>query len=196
MSLDIRLIPNEITVHIMAAIENENPAISNITRITTGSSLYKREYIGLSSTYKCVCLPICRFLDTRCATIYAAPKYASAGNTEAAAIRMYLTPKISAIINAPAPIIGGISCPPVDATDSKEPASSGEYPAFFISGIVYTPVPATLATAEPETIPISPEHITAAFAGPPVSLLESLRPRSKSTLPPPQPEKKVPNTRK
>ena len=100
------------------------------------------------------------------------------------------------MMKAPAPMIGGMICPPVEATDSTEPASSGLYPVFFIRGIVNTPVLDTLATAEPEIIPIRPEDITAALAGPPTVLSESFIPQSISTPPPPQLAKKHPNTRK
>ena len=37
---------------------------------------------------------------------------------------MYGTPRLSAIRNAAAPIIGGISCPPVEAAASTAPANS------------------------------------------------------------------------
>ena len=59
-----------------------------------------------------------------------------------------------------------------------------------------TPVVATFATAEPETMPIRPEEMTAAFAGPPEDLLENLRPTSMSSWPPPHSEKNAPNTMK
>ena len=48
-------------------------------------------------------------------------------------------------------------------------------------GMVITPVVATLATAEPETMPIRPEEMTAAFAGPPEDLLENFMPTSISS---------------
>ena len=51
--------------------------------------------------------------------------------------------------------------------------------------MVRTPVVETFATAEPEIMPISPEEITAAFAGPPTVLLLSFMPQSMRTWPPP-----------
>ena len=59
-------------------------------------------------------------------------------------------------------------------------------------GMVITPVPATLAAAEPEIIPMRPLAITAALAGPELSLdlAPNLMPISISTCPPPQ----VPNS--
>ena len=62
--------------------------------------------------------------------------------------------------------------------------------------MVMTPVPATLAAALPEIMPISPLETTAALAEPELSLdLEpSFMPRSISTSPPPQVEKRAPNT--
>ena len=105
-------------------------------------------------------------------------------------------PSISAMMKAPTPMIGGMICPPVEATASTAPASSGAYPIFFIIGIVITPVVATFATADPEIMPIRPEERTAAFAGPPEDLLEAFMPMSISSWPPPISEKKAPNTMK
>ena len=93
-------------------------------------------------------------------------------------------------------MIGGIICPPVDATASTAPASSGEYPIFFIIGMVITPVVATFATADPDIIPISPEEMTAALAGPPAERLETFIPISISSCPRPIVEKKAPKTMK
>ncbi len=56
----------------------------------------------------------------------------------------YLIPSISAIIKAPAPITGGIICPPVEATASPH-QQIWLYPELFIRGIVNEPVVATLA---------------------------------------------------
>ena len=71
-------------------------------------------------------------------------------------------------MNAAAPMIGGMICPPVEAVASVAAAKWGLNPAFFISGMVNDPEATVLATEEPETIPCSPEATTAAFAGPPV----------------------------
>src|SRR5690554_3916225 len=86
------------------------------------------------------------------------------------AITEYLIFKNSTIINAAAPIIGGINCPPVEAAASVAPANSGLYPTLFIKGIVTEPVPTVFATELPDTVPWAALAITAAFAGPPVAL--------------------------
>ena len=52
-------------------------------------------------------------------------KYRIAGTMAAFTIVTYETPMLSAIRNAAAPIIGGISCPPVEAVASTAPANSG-----------------------------------------------------------------------
>ena len=66
-------------------------------------------------------------------------------------------------------MIGGISCPPVDAAASTPPANLGEKPARFIRGIVITPVDAVFATAEPEMVPVRPDAMTATIPGPPTN---------------------------
>ena len=75
-----------------------------------------------------------------------------------------------AITKAPAPMIGGISWPPVDDADSTPAANFGSKPARFINGMVMTPVDAVLAIAEPEMVPVRPEATTATSPGPPTSL--------------------------
>ena len=72
------------------------------------------------------------------------------------------------MINAAAPIIGGIICPPVEAAASVAPANSGLNPAFFIIGMVKDPVATVFPTELPETVPCSALATTAAFAVPPV----------------------------
>ena len=72
------------------------------------------------------------------------------------------------MMNAPAPMIGGISWPPVEAAASTPPANLGLNPIRFIMGMVMEPVPTVLATALPETDPMMPEAKTAILAGPPV----------------------------
>ena len=76
-------------------------------------------------------------------------------------------PKNSAMINAAAPIIGGISCPFTPAATSIAPALVAVSPAFFISGIVKVPTVTTFAVELPLTMPVSPLAITLALAGPP-----------------------------
>ena len=62
--------------------------------------------------------------------------------------------------------------------------------------MVMTPVVETLATAEPETMPMSADDITAALAGPPEDLFENFMPMSMSSCPPPQVLKNTPKTMK
>ncbi len=62
---------------------------------------------------------------------------------------------------APAPMMGGMICPPVEAAASTAAANFGRKPARCIIGMVMTPVAATFATVEPEMVPISAEPITA-----------------------------------
>ena len=57
------------------------------------------------------------------------------------------------MIKIAAPIIGGITCEPVEATDSIEAAVAGGIPYLFIRGIVKEPVPAALAAILPVNIP-------------------------------------------
>ena len=47
------------------------------------------------------------------------------------------------MMKAAAPIMGGVTMPPVDAVDSTPAENSGEYPNFFIIGMVKLPVVAT-----------------------------------------------------
>ncbi len=73
--------------------------------------------------------------------------------------------------------MGGVNCPPVEATASTAAAKSALYPTFFINGIVIVPVVATLAMALPLIIPKRALANTATFAGPPVE-----RPTSVSAI--------------
>ena len=68
------------------------------------------------------------------------------------------------MINAAAPITGGISWAPVAATAVIAPAFSLLYPRFSIIGIVRVPVIATLPAAEPDIIPINRLKIMAVLA--------------------------------
>ena len=83
-------------------------------------------------------------------------------------ISEYLTPRISAMMKAAAPIMGGSSWPPTDAAADTAPANSAEYPVFFIRGMVKDPVVTTLATADPLMEPRSPAATTDTLAGPPL----------------------------
>ena len=80
---------------------------------------------------------------------------------------VYETPRNSAITKAAAPMIGGMICPPVEATASTAAAASGLNPVRFIIGMVSQPSTITLATAEPEMVPKRLEDTTETFPGPP-----------------------------
>ena len=71
------------------------------------------------------------------------------------------------MIKAPAPMIGGMICPPVEAAASIAPDVFLSYPTLCISGIVRLPVATTLPADVPLIIPISPEAKIATLAGPP-----------------------------
>ena len=45
------------------------------------------------------------------------------------------------MMKAAAPMIGGMSCPPVEAQASTAPAKGAEYPTRFMRGMVKIPVP-------------------------------------------------------
>ncbi len=64
-------------------------------------------------------------------------------------------------------MIGGMNWPPVEALASMAPASTSEYPDFFIMGMVTTPVVVTLEMALPEIEPNNAEATTATLAEPP-----------------------------
>jgi len=53
----------------------------------------------------------------------------------------YATPRNSAMMNAAAPMTGGMIWPPVEAAASTAPAKFGVYPKRFMRGIVKVPVP-------------------------------------------------------
>ncbi len=94
---------------------------------------------------------------------------------------------------APAPMIGGMIWPPVEAEDSTLAAKCGGNPARFMSGMVMTPVPTTLATAEPLMVPIRAEPMTATRPGPPVILPAAQRARFMMKSPAPERVRKAPN---
>jgi len=58
-------------------------------------------------------------------------------------------------------------CPPIEAVASTPPAKDARKPKRFISGMVNWPEATTLATPEPEIVPISAEDRIATCAGPP-----------------------------
>ena len=90
-----------------------------------------------------------------------------------------------AMMKAAAPMTGGMICPPVEATASTAPAKWGWYPTLFIRGMVNIPVVQTLATEEPEIVPMIPELTTATLAGPPADQPASAMDRSMMYLPSP-----------
>ncbi len=90
-------------------------------------------------------------------------------------------------------MIGGMSCPPVEAAASTPAENLAGKPARFIKGMVTTPVEAVLATAEPEIVPISPEAITATRPGPPTIFPATARAKSITKSPAPDRSKKAPN---
>ena len=71
------------------------------------------------------------------------------------------------MMKATAPITGGMICPPIDEVASTPPAKAARKPKRFISGMVNWPEATTLATPEPEIVPISAEDSTQTCAGPP-----------------------------
>ena len=71
------------------------------------------------------------------------------------------------MMKAAAPRIGGVICPPVEATDSTAAEKRGEYPVLIIIGMVNVPEATTLAEELPEIIPNSALPMTATLAGPP-----------------------------
>ena len=71
------------------------------------------------------------------------------------------------MMNAAAPMIGGINWPLVLAATSMAPALIPGKPIRFIRGIVKVPVVTVLAILDPFTMPVNPLASTAALAGPP-----------------------------
>ncbi len=94
---------------------------------------------------------------------------------------------------APAPMIGGINWPPVDAAASTPAANCAGKPARFIIGMVMTPVETVLAIAEPEMVPVSPEAITATSPGPPITRPATARDMAMTKSPAPERTRKAPN---
>ena len=97
----------------------------------------------------------------------------------------YVIPNISAMMKAAAPIIGGIICPLTEAATSIAPALTAGNPVFFIIGIVNVPVVTTFAIEEPLIMPVKPEAMIEAFAGPPLNFPTSAIAKLKKYFPPP-----------
>ena len=83
-------------------------------------------------------------------------------------------------------MIGGVICPPDEAQASTAAANLARYPRFFINGMVNEPVVTTLATAEPDTVPMKPEATADALAGPPTRWPVNATARSMKNLPAPE----------
>ena len=96
-------------------------------------------------------------------------------------------------MKAPAPITGGISCPPVLAAASIAAAKWARNPERFIMGIVRLPVVTTLATALPDNDPMIALATVAVFAGPPLVLPATFPARAISSSPPPAASSTDPN---
>ena len=69
-------------------------------------------------------------------------------------------------MNPPAPMMGGMNMPAMEAAGSMPPATWGLKPAFFIMGMVNVPVETVLAMALPEIEPKSALARTETLAGP------------------------------
>ena len=105
-------------------------------------------------------------------------------------------PVISAMMNAPAPITGGMIIAPVEAAPSTAAAMCGGKPVFFMSGIVTVPVVTVSAIGLPLTMPMKRLEITAAWAGPPAMRPSAARDRSTKNRATPATSMKAPNTTK
>lgn len=89
------------------------------------------------------------------------------------------------MMNPPAPMIGGMNIPPMEAAGSMAPATCGRKPARFIRGMVKAPVVTVLAMADPDTDPKNAEAMTQTLAGPPMDLPARARGQSMKNRPTP-----------
>ncbi len=97
------------------------------------------------------------------------------------------------MMNAAAPMMGGMIIPPVEAAASTAPANFGFNPMDFIKGMVNVPVVATLATADPLNDPVNALDNTATWAGPPRLLPAMARARSLNSCVAPLTDRNAPN---
>jgi hypothetical protein len=97
---------------------------------------------------------------------------------------------------AAAPMMGGMICPPVEATASTPAAKCGLKPVRFISGIEIGPSTMTLATALPEMVPNRLEETTETLPGPPAVWPVMERAKSMKSWPVPVRSMKLPNSTK
>jgi hypothetical protein len=100
------------------------------------------------------------------------------------------------MMNATAPITGGMSCPPVEATASIAAAECGLYPALRMSGMVITPVDRTFDTALPEIVPKRLDAMIDIFAEPPRERPMAAEDSSVKNVDPPERNSSAPNKRK
>ena len=100
------------------------------------------------------------------------------------------------MMNPPAPMIGGMNMPPMEAAGSMPPATWGLNPAFFIIGMVKAPVDTVLAMAEPEMDPNRPEAMTETLAGPPILCPTAARGQSMKNRCAPHRSRNAPNRTK
>src|SRR5690625_60955 len=92
-------------------------------------------------------------LASKCTEKKTPRKYSSAGTMAMTMISLYGIWVYSAMMNAAAPMIGGMIWPPVEAVASVAAATCGRNPAFFMIGMVNEPEATVLATEEPDTMP-------------------------------------------
>ena len=97
---------------------------------------------------------------------------------------------------AAAPMIGGMICPPVEATASTAAAKCGLKPVRFISGIEIGPSTITFATALPEIVPNSEDETTDTLPGPPAVWPVMPSAKSMNSWPVPVRSMKEPNSTK
>ena len=108
----------------MAAFIAELPVQSNATITITGRIMYQPSLMSCLATGRCSFgRPRRPRLSASKGTFVKMPvKYSSAGIQAASAIVPYEQPMYSVMMNAAAPITGGMICPPVDAVASTAPA--------------------------------------------------------------------------
>ena len=113
-------------------------------------------------------------------------KYKMAGMVAYPISWKYGTSMSSLMMKAPAPMTGGMICPPLLAAASAAPAMCGLSPIRFIKGIVNVPVVTTLPDALPDTVPMSALEPTAARPAP--ARIFPKRPKAKFTKKRPAPD--------
>ena len=102
----------------------------------------------------------------------------------------------SAMMNAAAPMIGGMIWPFVDAATSMAPALTAGMPMRRMTGMVKVPVVTTLAMDEPEIMPVMPEARIAPLAGPPLYRPTMAKESARKYRPAPALSSSAPNSTK